>query len=237
MRKYIEVPARVFGGIILMLAALVGTHMYDVATRTYVPATVLVEKAIKSVVVVECYTPAKKKGEFNVSTTAGFVASDYGHIITVAHGLTECTGKNQKNLRIRFWEDPSIAYRAAILRMDEAQDAAILQVPLIPKEVKPLGIDLSIQKQGRRAIAIGHPGLFYWSVSDGLVSADRIWTGPYRHLLQVSIPIVPGNSGGPILNEDGLVIGVASFYVDDSPTLGFLIPMETMVRLAHGLYF
>lgn len=235
MRKYIEVPARVFGGIVLLLVALVGTHMYE-ANSSYVPATILVEEAVKSVVIVECYSPTKKKGVYNIATTAGFVASEYGHIVTVAHGLSDCLGKNQKNLRIRFWDDPSIPYRVAILRLDKEQDAAILQVPKMPKHIEPLRIDRSIQKQGRRVIAIGHPGLFYWSVSDGIVSADRIWTRPFRHLIQTSVPVVPGNSGGPVLNEEGRVIGVASFYVDN-PTLSFLVSMETMVRLAHGLYF
>ncbi len=237
MGKYIEVPSRVLAGVVLLLASLVGVHVFEYNQRTYVPTTVLVENAVKSVVVIECYSPTAKPGEFNVSTTAGFVASENGHIFTVAHGLTDCTRRKQKNLRVRFWNDPSIAYRAAILRMDAQQDAAILQVPNMPKDVALLDVDFSLQPQGSHVIAIGHPQLLYWSVADGMVSSDRLWANPLRHLIQISAPIIPGNSGGPILNDGGYVIGVASFYLDGSSTLGFIVPMDTFAKIARGIHF
>lgn len=237
MGKYIEVPSRVLAGILLLLSSLVGVHVFEYNQRTYVPTTVLVERAVKSVVVIECYSPTGRAGEFGVSTTAGFVASDNGHIFTVAHGLTECTKRKQKYLRVRFWNNPSVPYRAAILRMDTVLDAAILQVPNAPKDIEPLDVDLSIQPQGSHVIAIGHPQLLYWSISDGMVSSDRLWTNPLRHLIQVSAPIIPGNSGGPILNDEGYVIGVASFYLDGSSTLGFIVPMDTFTQIARGIHF
>ena len=205
--------------------------MYDLVT--YARPTALAVEAVKSVVVIECYTPADN----NIATTAGFVVSEHGHIVTVAHGLTECTNKKQRNIRVRFWEDPSKAFRAVIVRMDAEKDVAILQVPLTPTDIVPLRVDFSLQQQGESTIAIGHPFLFYWSMSKGIISADRIWMSPFKHLIQVDTPINPGNSGGPILNEEGRVIGIASFNIGGNPTVSFLVPMDTVASVARGIYF
>lgn len=231
---YKEVSSRLLAGVALLLVSLVGVHVYE-GSRTHDPTIALVEKAMPGVVVIEC-TVISDEGNTTI-TTAGFVMSDNGHIFTVAHGLPECAGKKQKNLRVRFWENPDVSHRVALLRMDVVQDAAILQVPTMPKDIEPLGVDFSFQSQGRRTFAIGHPLLLYWSVADGIVSSDRIWTNPVRHLIQVSIPLNPGNSGGPILNDEGLVIGVASFGIVGANSLSFIVPMDTFVKLAQGIYF
>lgn len=188
--------------------------------------------AIGSVVVIEC-----NRGK-SVSTTAGFVASDYGHIITVAHGLDQCLGRREKNIVVRYWEDPSVEYRAKIVRYSKSSDVGILQVPNHPN-VLPLKIDDALeQRVGSTAIAIGHPHLLYWSVTSGIVSADRLWTGinAYKHIVQVSSLINQGNSGGPIINDRGEVIGIASFNIGGNPTLGFLVPNDILNLFFNGTY-
>lgn len=236
MGKCVEAPARILAGILCLLFALVGAHYYEASNGESTTAE-LAERATPSVVVIECYVPFMQDGRvsYRIANTAGFVATDKGHILTVAHGLSQCTKKRQKNIRVRFWEDPGKAYRAVLLRIDEKSDAAILQVPSMPSSVLPLELDLSLQRAGSPAVAIGHPELFYWSVSDGVISADRYWKDSGKHLIQITAPIHPGNSGGPVLNSKGYVIGVVSFYVNDS-TLAFIIPIDTFAYLAKGLY-
>lgn len=227
MRNVVEVAVRKYLVGLLMLLSLGAYTSHELSPKS---TTLLVKEALSSVVVIECYTPHMG------NVTAGFVVSKRGHIVTVAHGLTSCMGKNQKNIFVHFWQEPTKVHKAAILKIDTEQDAAIIQVPTMPTDIKPLDIDISIQEQGGRVFTIGHPGLFYWSVADGVLSSDRIWYPSRRHLMQTSIPIIPGNSGGPVLNDKGLVIGIVSFYVQ-SPTLNFLIPMDTIIRLARGIYF
>lgn len=228
MGRVIEVPTRVFLSIVVLLAALVGVHLYDALKPTYVPTSTLADKGIKSVVIIEC----KDK---RVGVTAGFLVSNHGHIITVAHGLTKCEGKKEKNITIRFWENPQVEHRAKLLKIDEQKDVAILQVPTTPKDIEPLDIDMEPQPQGARVVAIGHPETFYWSVSDGVVSADRYWNNPFRHYIQTTAPIQHGNSGGPVLNDKGKVIGIVSFFMDS--TFNFLIPMDTVAQVAQGIHF
>lgn len=218
----VEVPLH--NAILILLVALVGVHIYEY--RSW-PMSTVAEAAVKSVVVIEC-----TKGN-SFATTAGFVASKYGHIITVAHGLSSCIGKNEKNITVRFWEDPLVPHKAKIIRFNRNKDAALLQVPAVPSDIVPLKINTGIQRQGTRIIAIGHPELFYWSVTFGVVSADRVYTRPTKHIIQVSSPINRGNSGGPILNDSGEVIGIASFNINSNATLGFLVPGDTIRHMLN----
>jgi serine protease Do len=230
--KLIEVPTRVLLSIVILLVTLIGVHLYDANRYKYTPASVLVKNAIRSVVVIECTTDS------GYSTTAGFVASDRGHVITVAHGLYECEGSKQRNIRVRFWDNPEIAHRAVIYRISESDDAAILIVKGAPTNVPALKFDPGIQEQGEHVVAIGHPQLFYWSISEGIVAADRLWMRPTRrHLIQVTAQINQGNSGGPIINDKGEVIGVVSFFIKDAESLNFIVPMDVIVRMARGMHF
>jgi S1-C subfamily serine protease len=227
--KIFEVPASRWTTAVLLLFVVV--HVFSWISRPKTPEQ-LAKSTVGSVVVIEC-----KHGN-NVSTTAGFSASNYCHIVTVAHGLDQCLGRREKNIVVRYREDPSIEYRAKIIRYSKSSDVGILQVPKHPN-VLPLRIDDSLEQQvGSIAIAIGHPQLLYWSVTSGIVSADRLWTGVnvYRHVLQVSSLINQGNSGGPIINDKGKVIGIASFNINGNATLGFLVPNDILNMLFNGIY-
>lgn len=207
-------------------------YLIDLYTRPQ-SVSYIASAAIKSVVVIRC----KKNASFD-SITAGFVASNYGHILTVAHGLAACVNK-PNNIRVRYYNQ-DIEYKAALLRYNTEHDVALLQVPNGPK-VPPLTIDKDNNYYlGEQAIAIGHPHKYFWSVSAGIVSADRFKYRPYRRYIQVTTPINPGNSGGPILNSDGEVMGIASFVsatahyhgtdriLIPEETLGFIVPGETL---------
>jgi len=223
--ELVEIPLR--NAILILLVLLVGVHVYD--SQPW-PMVDVAEGAVRSVVVIECTDGT------SYATTAGFVSSKYGHVITVAHGLAECLGKKEKNITVRFWDDPKIPYRAKIIKYDALADDALLQVPNAPRDIKPLAIAVEIQRQGARTLAIGHPQLFYWSVTFGIVSADRMLMEPPRHIIQVSSLINSGNSGGPIVNDKAEVIGIASFNIGGNPTLGFLVPGDVIAKLMNGTY-
>ena len=80
-----------------------------------------------------------------------------------------------------------------------------------------------------RAYVIGAPKGFDFSISDGLISQVRNINGFMQY--QLSCPISPGNSGGPILNSRGEVIGVASWTKADAQNVSFAIPTREFMRL------
>lgn len=86
-----------------------------------------------------------------------------------------------------------------------------------------------LQSVAARAYVIGAPKGYDFSISDGLISQIRSVDGFLQY--QLSCPISPGNSGGPILNNRGEVIGIASWTKDDAQNVSFAIPTQEFIRL------
>jgi S1-C subfamily serine protease len=82
---------------------------------------------------------------------------------------------------------------------------------------------------GARAYVIGSPRGLDFSISDGLISQVRQIDGYQQY--QLSCPISPGNSGGPVLNDRGEVIGVTSWRKADAQNVSFAVPAATIARL------
>ena len=80
-----------------------------------------------------------------------------------------------------------------------------------------------------RAYVIGAPRGFDFSISDGLVSQIRNVNGLLQY--QLSCPISPGNSGSPILNPRGEVIGIATWTKADAQNVSFAVPAQEIIRL------
>lgn len=237
VRALFEVPVRNWAAAIALL--LLAIHLYEWTRPTEVE---VINHALESVVAIECHTaPTFEELIKNVDArgttilTAGFVASKHGHILTVAHGLSECLGSNEKNLVVRFWENPAIPHRAKILRYNKYHDVGLLQVSTTPDDIDPLVISHREYLPGTTAIALGHPEFLQWSASRGIISAERLWGEPLKTVVQVSSLINQGNSGGPSITSSGEVIGIASFNIGGNPTLGFLIPGSTLEYFMRGI--
>jgi hypothetical protein len=125
--------------------------------------------------------------------------------------------------------------RAFVLNTSPRDDLALLSAPTLAGSPW-LSIALDPPRPGDAVIALGHPqgaeaerralfeGILTWSVSLGVVSA----VGP--RLIQVDTPLNPGSSGGPILNEDGELVGVVSRKLRGEG-LGFASPAALLVEL------
>ncbi len=107
---------------------------------------------------------------------------------------------------------------AGIKGIDGDKDLALIQVDstLLPLELKTSNVDV-----GETIYAIGNPRGLEASLSSGLVSASRESDG--REEYQISAPISPGSSGGPVLTSDEKVIGVATSYLEGSQNLNFAV--------------
>lgn len=151
---------------------------------------------------------------------SGFVVGADGRIATNIHvirGATEATvvlgnGKEYEAVEV--------------LAIDEEHDLAILRIEARKLKPLPLG-DSSKVKPGEHVVAIGHPLGLGTTVSDGLVSGVRE-VAPKQTLVQISAPISPGSSGGPVFNDRGEVIGVSTLMAASGQNLNFAMPINSL---------
>ena len=173
---------------------------------------------------------------------SGFIVDANGTIITNAHVVA---GATRVSVALRDGK----SFPAKVLGLDEQNDLAVLEIDAPNLPVAPLGNSDDIVI-GEWAIAIGNPYGFLLgntepSVTAGVISAtgrnligQAEGGGAYLDMIQTDASINPGNSGGPLINADGVVIGVnASIYSPSggSVGLGFAIPTNRARRVAEDL--
>lgn len=111
---------------------------------------------------------------------------------------------------------------------DGLRDLALLKLEKpLPHRKAALGREL--QSVAARAYVIGTPKGYDFSISDGLISQIRSVNGFLQY--QLSCPISPGNSGSPILNQRGEVVGIASWTKADAQNVSFATPIQEFIRL------
>src|SRR4051812_43537577 len=174
---------------------------------------------------------------------SGFVLDRAGHIVTnyhVVHGASAIQVSFSNNER----------YRAKLVGSDPSTDIAVLKVNVQSSALKalPLG-DSDAVRVGDQVIAIGNPFGLDRSVTAGIVSAvQRRIEAPNNlsiaHVVQTDAALNHGNSGGPLLNAQGQVIGVNAQIQtggtsDGNIGIGFAIPIDTVRTvvaqlIAHG---
>ena len=153
---------------------------------------------------------------------AGFVVSSYGLIATSLHVIGEARpitvqladGKRYEVSEVRAW--------------DRKMDLAVIRIEATNLPALPLG-DSDALKQGTPVVAMGNPLGLDHSIVQGVVSAKRDFDG--LELIQLAIPIEPGNSGGPLLDMQGRVHGLLNIKSVITPNLGFAIPINALKPL------
>lgn len=181
-------------------------------------AELLAKEKRSSIVVI---TQEGRDGKIS-GTGTGFVISKDGLIATCAHVIGE-----SRPINVRF-EDGKEYEVTEIFAWDRKLDLAILKI-----EAKDL-IELELAKentakQGTKVIAIGNPQGLEFSVVSGIISGLREIEG--SSLIQIAIPIEPGNSGGPLLDTKGNVQGILNMKSAITENLGFAIPVQDLIRL------
>jgi S1-C subfamily serine protease len=140
---------------------------------------------------------------------AGFVVSANGHIVTNNHVVSGCVGDIHGNLTAES------AMTLRVVSRDETNDLALLQAPKNFKEIA--AVRGTAIHSGDSIIAIGYPyhGLLTsdFTVTTGIVSSLSGILNDTRYL-QISAPIQPGNSGGPLFDTGGNVVGVVSAKIN-----------------------
>jgi putative serine protease PepD len=168
---------------------------------------------------------------------SGFVYDGQGHIITNQHVVNGAT-----SITVRFWNGKT--YKAQLVGSDASTDLAVIKVDAPASLLQPLALaDSNNVAVGDGVVAIGSPFGLEDTVTSGIVSAlHRQMTSPNNFTINDSIQtdaaINHGNSGGPLLNSQGQVIGVTSQIESDSggnDGVGFAIPSNTVKSIVSQL--
>jgi S1-C subfamily serine protease len=116
---------------------------------------------------------------------------------------------------------------------DKESDLALLQIDIPASTIMPLPLAANPPTEGERVVAIGNPVGLEGSVSDGIVSGIRDIPELGR-MLQISAPVSPGSSGGPVVNMMGEVVGVTRGALEAGQNLNFAVLAEKVSALKAG---
>ena len=190
------------------------------------------EKTIQSVVSISC------SGAYHTSTGTGVILTADGYVATNAHVIEGASAVQV------ILQDKQI-FDATIVGADEITDLAVLKISAENLQPATLG-DSAALRVGDTVVAIGDPlGLaLSGSMTDGIVSAinrDITIDGRTMTLIQTNAALNSGNSGGPLINCYGQVVGINTMKIGDQMStagvegLGFAIPSSTVKDIVHQL--
>lgn len=202
--------------------------------------TQVYEMTVNSVVGIntEITTNAFGQEAVAASSGSGFILSEDGYIITNAHVVADASSIEV----VLFNED---SFEAKLVGADSSFDVAVLKIEAKGLPAVTVG-DSDALKVGEDVVAIGNPlGELTFTMTNGILSAiDREINidGNPQNMLQTNAAINSGNSGGPLFDMDGNVIGVTTAkYSGSSLTgtsiegLGFAIPINEALKVAYDL--
>lgn len=161
---------------------------------------------------------------------SGFIIESNGLILTNAHVVEGAT-------TIYVTLTDKREFKAKLLGMDKRTDVAVVKIEARDLPKLPLG-DSSKVRVGEWVLAIGSPFGLENTVTAGIVSAKSRDTGDYLPFIQTDVAVNPGNSGGPLLNTAGQVIGINSQIFSRSGGymgISFAIPIDEAMRVADQL--
>lgn len=178
-------------------------------------------------------TPIKKKVDvIKAVTGSGFLVNNHGIVCTNCHVVEGASSilvtVNQKQ------------YKALVLGKDKNNDLAILRLSDFHDATisVPYTISRSSEEVGVRVIAMGYPMSSVLGeelkVTDGIISSKSGYQGDIT-TYQISAPIQPGNSGGPLFSDNGLLIGITNAGVPDAQNVGYAIKSIYLLNLLDAL--
>ena len=171
---------------------------------------------------------------------SGFVIDESGYIVTNYHVVAGAT-----DIEVSFSNKESM--KAKLIGTDRATDVALLKVEADARALTPLELGNSESVQvGDSVVAIGNPFGLERSITAGIVSAlqrtiESPAESPIDRVIQTDAAVNRGNSGGPLLNAAGQVVGVNTQIATTSATdvgnigIGFAVPINTVIEVVAQL--
>ena len=169
---------------------------------------------------------------------SGYVWDNNGHIVTNYHVV-----QGGDSFVITFHNDKK-QYKAKVIGVAPNKDIAVLKLEEKPKKLVPVKVGSSKNLLvGQITLALGNPFGLDHSISKGIISAlgrkiDGIGGVKIHDMIQTDAAINQGNSGGPLLNSSGEIIGMNTMIFSPSGSsagLGFAVPVDTISRIVPQL--
>jgi tetratricopeptide (TPR) repeat protein len=184
----------------------------------------LVRRVKPSVVSVLTYDA---KGEPLISGSGFFIRS--GEVVTNMHVI-----RGAHRVEIHTLDGKGRTYPVAgALAVDEEADLALLSIELPAERSRPVAFAATLPDEGEQVFVIGNPLRLEGSVSDGIVSAVREVPDLGR-IIQVTAPVSHGNSGSPLFNMRGQVIGIVTVKVTNGQNINLALGVARIASLSKG---
>lgn len=174
--------------------------------------------------------PKQQEQEVPRGVGSGFIVSQDGYILTNTHVVEDASEVYVKLTDKR-------EFKAKVIGSDRRTDVAVLKIEGSKLPKIAIG-DSDKIKAGEWVIAIGSPFNLDNTVTSGIISSKARDTGDYLPLIQTDVAVNPGNSGGPLINMRGEVIGINSqIYSRSGGYMGisFAIPIDEAMRVVDQL--
>jgi len=200
-------------------------------------------------------TERDNSNELGSRLGSGFVYDKEGHIITNYHVVASGTNNNNNNNELQVTFLDGNVYPADLVGVDQFADLAVIRVKNIsPDKLAPLPLaNSSSLRIGETVVAIGNPFGLSGSMTQGIVSGlgrllpsnenqDNIEGAGSSYsipnIIQTDAAINPGNSGGPLIDTEGMVVGINTAIFSNTGVysgVGFAIPSNTISKVATSL--
>lgn len=178
----------------------------------------VVEDVVRSVVTI--------RTEDSIGT--GFVISDQGHLVTNYHVIDGM----EDTIEVVTYDRQR--YQALYIGEDSERDLALLQIPGDYKALE-LAEEDEIQV-GKKVIAIGNPLGLSFTVTEGIISGiNRVGPSGLSEYVQTDVSLNPGNSGGPLIDTQGRVVGINNFKIGGAEALGFSLESTVIKEQVNSI--
>jgi S1-C subfamily serine protease len=207
--------------IIVLLVAIAGIYLYY--DMYYCSPREFFKRNKKNIVVIYTEVNGKERG-----LGSGFFIHKPGFIVTNLHVIAGATSVKVKGGKNNLFNVERVVY------VDPQNDLALIKVA---ESGVPPGLDLGTADDlqvGDNIFAIGNPAGLEFSLSEGIVSGIRNEdpnTKQRRDIIQITASISPGNSGGPVINKRGKVVGVATLSSQGAmQNINFAVPITPIMQ-------
>jgi serine protease Do len=196
---------------------MLGEEVGKIKAETSADFSEVIEDVVESVATIRT----------DVSQGTGFFIAESGYLISNYHVVE---GANAAGV---FTYDGE-THRVSLIGYNDDMDLAVLKINM-SYPVLELGDsdDISI---GEKVVAIGNPLGLQFSVSEGIVSAlNRPGSTGQEVYIQTDAALNPGNSGGPLINKEGVAIGINNFKINSGESLGFALESNEVKKLVNEI--
>ena len=163
----------------------------------------------------------------DISQGTGFIITNDGYVVTNYHVME---GANAAGIYTYDGEQ----HKVSLLGYDSELDIALLKIDGIYESLKFENSDNV--NVGEKVIAIGNPLGLQFSVSEGIISAiHREGQNGLNAYIQTDAALNPGNSGGPLIDKEGKVVGINNFKIGSSESLGFALESDYIRQAVNSI--